>query len=610
MRQLSVSLFLLTALLPGTAQAEPAPKSAWPTVQRQLAADHIAPDTALAKLVRANQDFSLLGPEERNDRSPLPLWLRVYWRKAHPDMKVRTNDPTGGYPLVLKEVHEWMVSHPDLPDGRGIHLLQAESDKKKPPKPTVSVNAGADLRISPEGASSPRSESDIRINFWNTDQILAASNDIEGFGSLAIYYSGDGGGSWRFTSLPKQLSESFHSDPTVEWTSDGTAWATTLSVDVASRSLFGNSYRSSNGGATWTFAGNFSADQRSVDKQMTWVDHADGSPFKDNLYVIYHNGRHVFMNRRNGPDGEWGDPLQVSGGETLGTGIGADVKTNRVGTVFGFWPDTGSQKIFMVRSSNGGASFSRPLSIGRTAGSFDIAIPAINRRRLLIYVTAGAFYRSPKKNMVYAAWADLAGGRGCSLPEDEPGLSRTAPCTARIWFTRSSNGGNTWSRPVMINNQKALNDQFNPWLAVDEATGNLAIMYYDSFGETRNVTNVWAQASLDDGATWSAAYKVTSEPTDESIGMANGNQYGDYNGLSGYAGTFFPSWTDRRKPGREQIWTAPLTIQVKTAARTAQITEQEDAAPLCPFRPLFADLSIAADWSPEALAQPVCTPGR
>jgi hypothetical protein len=35
-------------------------------------------------------------------------------------------------------------------------------------------------------------------------------------------------------------------------------------------------------------------------------------------------------------------------------------------------------------------------------------------------------------------------------------------------------------------------------------------------------------------------------------------QYGDYNGLSGIAGTFFPSWTDRRTFKAPQIWTAPI----------------------------------------------------
>ena len=54
------------------------------------------------------------------------------------------------------------------------------------------------------------------------------------------------------------------------------------------------------------------------------------------------------------------------------------------------------------------------------------------------------------------------------------------------------------------------------------------------------------------------ASRGPTSQTDETIAGANfGNQYGDYNGLSGYAGIFFfPSWTDRRSGGREEIWAA------------------------------------------------------
>ena len=37
-----------------------------------------------------------------------------------------------------------------------------------------------------------------------------------------------------------------------------------------------------------------------------------------------------------------------------------------------------------------------------------------------------------------------------------------------------------------------------------------------------------------------------------------GVQYGDYNGLTGHAGIFYPSWTDRQSGGREEIWTVPI----------------------------------------------------
>ncbi len=68
------------------------------------------------------------------------------------------------------------------------------------------------------------------------------------------------------------------------------------------------------------------------------------------------------------------------------------------------------------------------------------------------------------------------------------------------------------------------------------------------------------QTSNDDGQTWSTAAKLTSARSDETTAGADGNQYGDYNGLSGHTGKFFPSWTDRRSGGREEIWTAPIII--------------------------------------------------
>lgn len=56
------------------------------------------------------------------------------------------------------------------------------------------------------------------------------------------------------------------------------------------------------------------------------------------------------------------------------------------------------------------------------------------------------------------------------------------------------------------------------------------------------------------------AWKGGTAQTDETIaGADSGNQYGDYNGLSGFLGKFFPSWTDRRDLTFEEIWTAPIS---------------------------------------------------
>ena len=137
----------------------------------------------------------------------------------------------------------------------------------------------------------------------------------------------------------------------------------------------------------------------------------------------------------------------------------------------------------------------------------------------------------------------------------------TSTCKTRIWFSRSTDGGATWSAAVKINNQSGLNDQFNPFLAVDETNGTLGAIYYDTVADAgRKKVDIYYQMSTDGGATWQAAVKVTTAMTDETVtGADSGNQFGDYNSLSGYANAFFPSWTDRRNNAKEEIWTAKIT---------------------------------------------------
>jgi hypothetical protein len=542
--------------------------AAWPSLAQQLEQDYygrkVQPGTALEKLIRDNQDFSLLRADEATDKRGLPAWLRVWWRKQHPEVKYSAEDPTGGYPLVAKEVLEWMITHQDLQ----ASVQGSDSVDETGVEPDATI--GTNTRVS--GLQTvPRSESDIRINYWDGNKILSGSNNIGGSGRQGMYRSTDGGASWSQTELPLTSPDTFHSDPTVDWTSDGRAWSSTLGINGGTLRL--RNYFSTDNGATWTLDATPSGAQTNVDKQMVWVDHSATSPFANQQYAIWHNGAPAFMSRRTaGASGAWSAPVQVSGAETTGTSIGADVKTNSAGEVFGFWPDTGSRRLVVVKSTNGGTSYSAATTIATTFDSFDIGVPSFNNRRILIYTSGGA-YKTATKNNVYVAWTDLSGNTGCTTAANEPGSNAASTCKTRIWFSRSTNGGTTWSAPVRINNQAGLNDQFNQWLAVDETTGQIAVMYYDTVADsTRKKTDVWYQSSCDDGVTWSAAQKVTTAQTDETIAGANaGNQYGDYNGLSGNAGVLFPSWTDRRNNAREEIYTAKITDNCSTGGGTPAV---------------------------------------
>jgi hypothetical protein len=95
----------------------PAKNPGWPSLEEQLSAAKVVRGSALEQLIRENQDFRLLRPEEAGDKLGLPPWLRVYWRKHHPKGVYSADDPTGGYPRVLKNLYGWMVLHQDLPSG-------------------------------------------------------------------------------------------------------------------------------------------------------------------------------------------------------------------------------------------------------------------------------------------------------------------------------------------------------------------------------------------------------------------------------------------------------------------------------------------------------------
>ncbi len=415
--------------------------------------------------------------------------------------------------------------------------------------------------------TSPRSESDIRINYSDPTKIIAASNSISAAGTQAQFFTSDGGAIWNQTSLPLVLGDNFHSDPAVDWTSDGTAWALTLGISAGGNAL--RAYTSADGGGTWAIEATPSGAQTAVDREIIWVDHSSASPFKDQVYATWHNGVPAFFARRTaGGGGSWQPVIQISGAEQTGPAIGNDIKTNSAGDLFVFYPDgDGSHKLRVVKSIDGGATFGAHVDFATIiASTRKLSIPADSSRMARVFISAGA-YRTAAKNLVYAVWPDLSGEPGCTSGLG-PGNSAASTCKTRIWFTRSTDGGATWDAPRKINDQPSLNDQFFSRLAVDDADGKLVLVYYDTINDPGRIkSDVWMQTSSDDGVTWSAPVQITSAETDETAPSADsGNQYGDYIGLTGVAGNFFACWTDRRNSAREEIWGFGFTLTVLVTA--------------------------------------------
>ena len=90
-------------------------REGWPSLEEQIEAAHAPHGSALERLIRENQDLDMLHREEAHDKLGFPPWLRVFWRKKHPDARYSAHDPSGGYPRVIRRIYAWMLANPELP---------------------------------------------------------------------------------------------------------------------------------------------------------------------------------------------------------------------------------------------------------------------------------------------------------------------------------------------------------------------------------------------------------------------------------------------------------------------------------------------------------------
>jgi hypothetical protein len=108
-------------------------KPSWPTIEEQLAASKVARGSPLEKLILENQDFTMLRPEEAHDDLGLPPWIRVFWRRLHPEQDYSSQDATGGYPLSLRDTYHAMLLDQEWPArfADQLRAISSASDKSR-----------------------------------------------------------------------------------------------------------------------------------------------------------------------------------------------------------------------------------------------------------------------------------------------------------------------------------------------------------------------------------------------------------------------------------------------------------------------------------------------
>lgn len=543
------SLLLLTA--PIWAQATPSGRKCAEGVAAQLRQERAQLQAILGRHNSGQRVDGRLYGLPRNDfddATNLTVRQRQAFRRMSPDLDYPTSGPLQ-YP-------RWAFSLMNRLDLEGAVQCgtsagtPGDASRAAPPNPSPTI--GPNINVSNDSIS--EAETYLAIDPTNPQYLVGASNiNLSGRGQM-MYFSADFGSTWNKIELVPTRKN--HSDPGVAFDSSGTAYTSTLDYTSAKTQV--KFYKSTDHGATWPTQ-IIADDTPGNDKALGTIDYQVGSSCRDQIYVGWDDGKAQYAASTTAPNSGVFRPkivVQAKGSTIAGDmAVGPPAASGSPGPVYYVWTSTTSKTINFSKSTNCGASWSTFKGIATTADAYDYGIPAQCVRRALIYPTIGVDRsNSARRGWVYVVWNDFTAvqSNGCIAASD--------PNNANIWFTRSADGGATWSTPLRVNANLAQVDHFDQWMGIDDADGTIHISWRDTRNDpNRQKTDVFYTKSTDGGVTFMPEVKVTSVMSDETTAGASGDQYGDYEGLAVRNSNAYPFWTDRRTPTPEEIFTAVIT---------------------------------------------------
>lgn len=482
------------------------------------------------------EDLAVLAPNEAELRDPIPVYFRVALRRETPSLP-RTGPaqyPRSAFNAFRLTQGGYLVDgvvYTGVTWSGSRWAIENDTALMEGPLAEGTDSLSGEVRVtSPNGAA----ESAIKIHPTDANKVVAGTNGPGG--GQVMHVSSDGGATWSVAGALPQGGTCC--DPTVDWSSNGQyAYAATLGNCFFACNVW--FYRSNDGGLTWNgLESTTPGDPRreiagGADKEFLHVDKHPTSPFRDNLYLTWHESNVMKVARST----DFGNTWSVQSFSSLSgdLGIGSDIVTGPNGTVYYFWPAFNSRTIRLRRSTDGGASWGTITTVAATQDGYDFAIPSMESRRAFIYVGADAdLTTGPYAGSIYAAWTDTTG--------PESGIP--ANNHARIQVAYSRDNGNTWTVTTPHETADQLTvDRFHPWLGVGN-DGTVYVAYYDTRRDpARTSVDFFFSKSVDGAQTWSTPERLTAVL---SPNIADGFEWGDYNGLDVVASQLLTIFTDNR----------------------------------------------------------------
>ncbi len=371
----------------------------------------------------------------------------------------------------------------------------------------VNVNAQGfnilrDAANEPSLCIDPTNPNRIAIG-WRQFDNIASDFRQAGWG-----YSEDGGATWRFPGVLE--TNVLRSDPVLATDANGVFHYLSLKVTPT---YVCDVWTSISGGAGWQRR----ADATGGDKAWLAIDTTTTSSGRGHLYQSWSTAGNVTGTRifSRSTDGgfTWLTPIAIPQTPYWGTlTVGLDGTLYHAG-----W---NGSAYWLNRSTNARNAavapvfdLTRQFSLG---GGF-VLFPSVNPQGLggQLWIVADKSTGTNRGNLYV--------------------LSTVAGPTTHfsdVMFTRSTNGGDTWSAPVRVNDDAPTRRAWHWFGALSIApNGRLDACWYDTRQDTNAVrSELYYSFSLDGGRTWSRNCAV-SPPFDPTIGYPIQRKIGDYIGV-------------------------------------------------------------------------------
>ncbi len=381
-------------------------------------------------------------------------------------------------------------------------------------------------------------EPSIMVNPKNTDHIVGGAN-IDN-----VYFSTDGGYTWTTDVLTS--THGVWGDPVIIVDTASAFYFLHLSNPPSGGSWIDRivCQKQDEIGGAWNNGSYMGLnDGKEQDKQWAIVDITN-----NNIYVTWtqfdnygssnpNEFSNILFSRSYDGGESWSDALQIN--EVSGDCVDDD------NTVEGAVPAMGPNgEIYVAWAGPEGLVFDRSLDQGDTWLENDIFIgpfpegwaydiPGISRCNGLP-VTKCDLSGGPNHGTIYVNWSDQRNGTD----------------DTDIWMCKSTDGGDTWTDAIRVNDDPPGKQQFFTWMDVDQETGYLYFVFYDRRNYDNNNTDVYMAMSKDGGETF-MNFKVSESP----FLPFSSTFFGDYTNVSAYNGVVRPIWA-RLEGSDLSIWTA------------------------------------------------------